>query len=866
LFQHGFYKFNICGVKNQLKYKVVDSTAQAKLIYVYSLAFKYQSTIKRRLLRMKRVILLILLAINMACIKIEAQELQNLFPRLIKAFTELKDSCNVDKWSVKTYQELVTRDIAPRIVLGRPLQLDKSYDLISVFNLSNNNIQGRIPDAFWRNSEFMDDNFRADSPDDGKKFSFVALFDQSKVIMSHNSITDIGYMFGYASMGTMSVIKFDNNKLTHFRSVYPSEYCNSPMFGGIGSGILTLCIHQNDITKMTKEDFGHSWYISPRNRSILSNRAKEFRIDNNRLDFTSLIEVVDYATTRVTESDDFKLDYMPQKPLGGDETVVKLNRGAVHDLQFSLSHADNVYEWELNGVHMPVFKGKKISVIVNEDNAGVYRCRVTNPKLPGAVLYSYDMCVFMNKDGNSAATDFNITLPNISANYPEGAVLGDFEGTDPDGDELFYRLPDKTASNSAFRIINGKTLISAEPLFDADYLTSYTIEVIAYDRFGNEKRKEIIIERDNESTVTLPSDIKLSSNRVVENKEDAVIGNLSVVGANGFVLSLDNGGDNDKFTISESVLKTKNGLNHEESGAVNVRIIAQNSRGASIKKSFTVYVDNINDTPHNIDISNRIVKVDEPSNSIVGVLLAFDEDIADNQFVFSLAEGEGDTNNKQFSTDGKNLRTSYIFRKDDAGTKSVRVRVSDPHGAAYEGVITLEVKNNVVQNMKPRGFGLTNTVIWPELKEDDVIALLFASDSEGSVCEFTTDSDVVYVDGNKLLLKKRPEPGAKTTVNIVCTDGNSEVSANIVLYTPKDGGTSAVNSSKFRELNIYPNPSNSMVYFNISGNIRVYNNSGILVINREVNGSLDVSSLSPGIYFAYIESDNVVYKSKLVID
>lgn len=72
-----------------------------------------------------------------------------------------------------------------------------------------------------------------------------------------------------------------------------------------------------------------------------------------------------------------------------------------------------------------------------------------------------------------------------------------------------------------------------------------------------------------------------------------------------------------------------------------------------------------------------------------------------------------------------------------------------------------------------------------------------------------------------------------------------------------------------RGITLYPNPTNSLVYVNIPGHksadkIELFDLSGAQISSSINTSTLDVSALSQGLYFVEVESDGLIYRSKII--
>ncbi len=784
----------------------------------------------------------------------------------------IKSATNYNNWTIKDINIIRVRNESPRIT-SHPGPLDKDYPddrgyMIDIFDLSNNNLDGQIPDLVFRNKKYFRGGFYFKG---GYRY---------KVLFSHNKLksvtgwTGIGWNFYYAQE-----LRLDNNELEHYQIQSVDEQgSNTSMY----SGFYVFTIHQNNLKDLNWENFFCS---NPGNQGnylkhgAVANRASLARIDNNRLDFNSLISIVEkvrFATQNHNHvnpgNPDFVFDYYPQKPLGGDATEETLAKGTGKTLSFKLKHEANIYTWQLNGVDVPLSTMNNYTFDVNEGTAGVWRCKITNPNLPDVTLYSYDMAVFMEKSNNKAISDFNFSHGSITELFPENAIIGDFSGSDPDGDEVFYRLPDNTADNSHFRIINGKTLVSAETLFERNYIQKYTIVVEAYDKFGGKLQKELVINKGEAGATPLPSDILLSGFKVEENKPNTNIGTFSLKGdqvnsAHGYAFYLEPGTkDNDIFDLNGADLKTKEGLDFEIKKIYSIRITAKAADGTSLKKDFAIKVTDANDAPENIVLTNKEIFVETVSGTEVGRIAAIDQDPSDIKFTYKFAEGYKD--NHHFMILGNALKVKTRFK--DVQVLNIGITATDDEDASFTKLFKIKVKSlsGGDINMPPNRIGLTSTVINTSLKDGDKICDIVLSDPDGDSGTFSCDNEYIQIKGDALYLKSRPESDNSFGITIKATDGKNEIEKDFRIYVAKKDNNDDTNDiiivgkSKIR---IYPNPAQSYIHVEGLENAKyqILNVAGVL-LKQTQSADLDIGDLAPGCYILRIDTGTEVITKKII--
>jgi hypothetical protein len=790
----------------------------------------------------------------MSCLNIHAQDNQT--KKIEEAFNAIKSSASGNNWTYKTIDELKSRTESPYITLGGPAN-DKDFGAsiyYKILDLSNNGLSGTVNAGFTYNNQYQSTYLT-------KAYQVLSL--------SNNNITAVHNRIGFGTKGMVAKrLYLDNNKLTEFKLDVNSLYKSA-----IGLGAMEVSLHQNNISNLKGSDFAdvkgnsHNGYV---HYALLANVAEIMRIDNNRLNFDCIIDIK-HATDLITKykgkglpgNPDFILDCYPQKPLGGDATSETITEGVEKTLSFSLTHPDNVYSWQLNGKDVPISKTNDYTFTVNEQTAGVWRCKVTNPKLPGVKLYSYDMAVFMQKSGNGTASDIAIQQSTLSVNFPENAIVADFSATDPEGDELFFRLPDRTADNSHFRIINGKTLVSSETLFEKKYIDKYTIEVEVYDRFGGTFRKEFTITKNGTSGTELPKDILLSNNVVEENSADKVVGTLSAKDVDGYSFSLaDNEGDNKVFKIEGNDLKTIDGFNYEKRDKYSIRVTALAADGTSIKKDFEIVITDVNDKPHDIILSSTQLKINTPAGTVFSFITAVDEDKTDKLFTYEFDMGQA--NNSDFFFEDNIIKTKKVFT--EVGSKQITIKVKDDENAEFIKTFDIAVvSDQAIENRPPRGIGITNSVISHSLEVGAKIADIFMSDPDGDAGTFSCDNTIVEVEGSTLKLKAKPENNNLFEITIKGSDGKNSIEQTLKIYITKQEGATEIITVGNSKVKVYPNPAQSYIHIDgLDGAVYQILNSNGAVLQQTNSPDIDISELRQGCYILRINTGTEVITRKII--
>jgi hypothetical protein len=547
-------------------------------------------------------------------------------------------------------------------------------------DLSNNNLTGALADnPIYRWSDAG-----------GYEHGIFSVL--SEFYFSYNKLTSViaDFMHGYTAYQGTQFMAFDHNQIT--------EFDISLHYGGGGDshGAIRIWLNNNKLSAYNSE-WGTYWHGDM--LWFMRSSAKFFRIENNMFNFKEMKKLYNKVEERVNykwtlggvkRDPEFKFTYAPQLPQG-TATTKTLAAGDNFSLSFELPDADNKYIWELNGKEIPLTEGKTFSADMSTARAGMYRCKVTNPALPELTIYSKAQMRFLDKPDNSAPTDFNINNNRALANSPQWTVIGQLDGEDPDSDKLYFRLVDFEGDNADFRIIDGNTLVSSTILFEWTYKTEYNVRIQAYDIYGGTYNKEITITK-GDVTGAVPTAVKLNNLTIDEDK----IGNvgdfkLSGVETSEFTFTLsDNVKDNRFFTVSGATLKTKIELNYEEQRYYTVRVTATKG-DVSITKDFVVEAINVNDAPGGLIITSNKIEIGKQPGTLIGLLVATDDDPDDTVFEYSFAEGSSE---EFIIRNGNQLQSKKEFIRSDINTYPIKVNVKDDQNAKSVFTLNIEVVDN----------------------------------------------------------------------------------------------------------------------------------------------------------------------------
>jgi hypothetical protein len=281
-----------------------------------------------------------------------------------------------------------------------------------------------------------------------------------------------------------------------------------------------------------------------------------------------------------------------------DFTVVKEDRTV-----FALTLVDGV-GGEDNSSFEIIGNILKVKSIFDFETKNIYKIRVQAVSSRGDVLeQAFTITVLDDK----LPTVFTLSKLTIDENQPVATVVGDFTVIKEDRKAFVLTLIEGVGAddNASFEITGNS--LKVKSVFDFEAKSIYKIRVKAVSSSGD------ILEQSFTITVLddkLPTIFTLSKANIDENQPIAtVVGDFTVIKENRTVFALtlvdgEGGEDNASFEITGNSLKSKAMFDFETKNSYKIRIKAQNTLGELLFANYVITINDINDTPVLITISN----------------------------------------------------------------------------------------------------------------------------------------------------------------------------------------------------------------------------------------------------------------------
>ena len=151
-----------------------------------------------------------------------------------------------------------------------------------------------------------------------------------------------------------------------------------------------------------------------------------------------------------------------------------------------------------------------------------------------------------------------------------------------------------------------------------------------------------------------------------------------------------------KFAVVGTELRVDGGLDFESAASHEVTIRVTDSGGLSFDQLFTITVNDVNELPTAIALSNNAVDENAVSGTVIGTLSASDPD-AGESFTFSeVLDGDG-----KFAVVGTELRVDGGLDFESATSHEVTIRVTDSGGLSFDQLFTITVTTSTSRRRAP---------------------------------------------------------------------------------------------------------------------------------------------------------------------
>ncbi|MEM7311799.1 MAG: cadherin domain-containing protein, partial [Planctomycetota bacterium] len=356
----------------------------------------------------------------------------------------------------------------------------------------------------------------------------------------------------------------------------------------------------------------------------------------------------------------------------------------------------------------------------------------------GGLTHDETITVSVN-DLNESPTAVAISNNNVDENTDtsSGFTVGTLTATDSDSPESFsYSIIGGTDASS-FSIAATDQLILTDGVLDFENQSSYSVVVRVTDSGGLTHDETITVSVND--LIESPTAIAISNDNVDENTDTSTgqtIGTLTASDDDSpetFAYSIVGGTDASSFSIAatDQLVLSDGILDFESQPSYTVIVRVTDSSGLTHDETITVSVNDLNESPTAVAISNSNVdeNTDTSSGFTVGTLTASDDDSPES-FAYSIVGGADASSFSIAATDQLTL-TDGVLDFENQSSYSVVVRVTDSGGLTHDETINVSVNdlNESPTRISPQ---ITNIPTGTDTTGGLSVASLVTDDPDGS--------------------------------------------------------------------------------------------------------------------------------------
>ncbi|MEO0774080.1 MAG: hypothetical protein AAFZ04_12950, partial [Pseudomonadota bacterium] len=262
-----------------------------------------------------------------------------------------------------------------------------------------------------------------------------------------------------------------------------------------------------------------------------------------------------------------------------------------------------------------------------------------------------------------------------------------------------------------------------------------------------------------------PTEISLSGGSVAENAAGASVGTITVVDPDAEDTHVFEVSD-DRFEVVGGELRLREGvtLDREEAGSIDIEVTAIDSGGASVTQGFSIDVEDVNERPVDIGLSNTTV-AENASGAVIGKLTVVDPDAGDTHSF--------EVSDDRFEVVGGELRLreGVALDHEEAAVIEVKVTATDSGGLSVTESFTIEV---VDVNEGPSDVDLSGGVVAENAAGAVVGTISVVDPDAGDSHTFEVSDDRFEVVNGELRLREGValdhEEAATIEVEVTATD------------------------------------------------------------------------------------------------
>jgi hypothetical protein len=414
--------------------------------------------------------------------------------------------------------------------------------------------------------------------------------------------------------------------------------------------------------------------------------------------------------------------FSPRYDLDGQNLAYSLVAGADDNASFSIT-GDSLM----------------IAVSPNYELKSSYTIRVQVEDLNASGKTDEEVFTIQVEDVVEGPQAFSLDTQSISENILDGTVVGEFSVDEPVGGMTYtYSLVagDGADDNDQFSIIGELLAINISPDYEAKQSYSIRVRVTDSDTPQNSLEEQFTISVTDVNEA--PTAIHLSAISIDENAgNNVVVGTFSAddpdIGQNHTYQFVAGDGDEDNgdFSIDGSTLKINVSPNFEvkNSYAIRVQVSDEVVPALTYVETFTINVNDVNDAPDDIYLSNADIDENVAPDSLVGTFTTSDDESSQTH-TYQLVSGTGSSDNGSFSIGANGeLYITVSPNYEAKSTYSIRVRTTDSGSGnlTFEKAFTITIHD---LNEAPSNLALSATSINENVAAGSLVGTLSATDPD----------------------------------------------------------------------------------------------------------------------------------------
>ncbi|NOZ46106.1 MAG: T9SS type A sorting domain-containing protein, partial [Chlorobi bacterium] len=393
--------------------------------------------------------------------------------------------------------------------------------------------------------------------------------------------------------------------------------------------------------------------------------------------------------------------------ISGDNTLWHDDENGFHYYQISVVKTPDCWATEIND---------------DKTSEGPYTHTVSNMEDNSAYV-----------EANVAPTNIFITDSVIFENSNENLLIGILSSEDANSYDLHsYKLVEGEGSsnNSYFYIVADSLLTNTS--FNYEITDTLFIRIQTQDDGTDtltfEKQMKIYVQNVNEN----PTGLALGNAQLNENAPfGTIVDTLQTTDpdfGDTFSYNLVTGeGDthNNDFLIDGDVVYSKTSFNYEDTGTISIRIKTTDAGGLSFEQALTITINDKNDAPTDIFISDTTIDNGVEPGTFVATLTAIDEDVSDS-FTYSFVSGSNNNNLFVISNDSVYTGPETEIDYYTADFYIVNIMAEDSGNLTFTKTFTFTV--NDPGNLSPTDIELSSVAINENNLINQFVGMLTASD------------------------------------------------------------------------------------------------------------------------------------------